>query len=226
MRRISVINDPQALDVLMSITSTNEATNTSHSYLYERNPNAISYPRWKPNYEAILPKPSTGETKYQVSFVNKHTGEPDWPSYAKLSLGGAPKCSNHINEADIDFVMPDSASMGLCSDSMSYNGDFQTGIVKGWQFMWLRSDIIQEQETNSTNYYMRTKNKKLSRSNVYTLLDRSCLKKGERYQVEVRIRIQNNGIEESCGVSHSLYCPFYRCAQMLTIIFLFVVPAG
>ena len=131
-------------------------------------------------------------------------------------------------QTDIDFVMPDSASMGLCSDFMSYNGDFQTGTAEGWQFMWFGSDIVQEQETNSTNYYMRTKNRQLSRSNVYTLLDRSCLKKGERYQLKVKIRIQNNGNEKSCGVSHSLYCSLYRCAQILIliIIFLLFVPAG
>lgn len=54
MRRIGIQNDHVQEDVQMVITD------GTTSYTYERNPNAIYYPRWRPDYEAILPKPAEG----------------------------------------------------------------------------------------------------------------------------------------------------------------------
>jgi len=99
MRRIGVENDPYRKDVLMVIS------NNSTTYSYERNPNSIHYPRWKPDYEAILPKPMSG-MKYSISFINAITQEPDFPSYAKLVFGGEPTCSSHVTEDEVEIIMP------------------------------------------------------------------------------------------------------------------------
>ena len=193
MRRIGIQNDPTDPNIVMVISD-----GTGKSYSYERNPNAIYYPRWKPDYEAILPK-----GQYEVTFQNKVTGHSAWPSYAKMIYGGEPHCSDYISTSDVSLVMPNSIGDSLCSD-MSFNGNFQTGTRAGWSFSWFGSDIIQE--TNSTNYYMRTKNRKLTRSNVYTYLDMSCMRQNERYRVSAKIRIQSeDGVENSCGSGN---CPY------------------
>lgn len=189
MRRIGIQHDNNREDVLMVISD------GETSYEYERNPNAVYYPRWLPDYEAILPKPASSLNNYTVSFINNATQTPSWPSYAKLVIGGEPFCSNFIDESDVQLAMPDIDDR--CSD-MSINGDFQTGTRNGWKFSWFGSEILQE--GNSTNYYLRTKNRKLTRSNVYTYVDHSCMKKGERYRISAKIRIQSeDGVEKSCS---------------------------
>lgn len=179
-------------------------SNNSTTYSYERNPNSIHYPRWKPDYEAILPKPMSG-MKYSISFINAITQEPDFPSYAKLVFGGEPTCSSHVTEDEVEIIMP--AINNRCQ-SMSVNGDFQTGTAEGWHFSYFGRDILQD--ANSTNYYVRTKDRRLTRSNVNTHIDFSCMKKGERYQISSKMRIANevNGtfLEKGCS-SINADCP-------------------
>lgn len=198
MRRIGIQNDAAREDVLMVISDGDT------SYEYERNPNAVYYPRWLPDYEAILPKPSLHSSqKYAVSFIDILTRNPSWPSYAKLVFGGEPFCSNYIDESDVELVMPDIDDR--CSD-MSINGNFETGTREGWGSSWFASQVLQE--ANSTNYYLRAFDKRLTRSNIYTYVDHSCMRKGERYRVSAKIRIQNNGVEQSCLSSAPSGCPY------------------
>jgi hypothetical protein len=185
LRTLVVKNHAHFEDSLMVISNTNGVVHTYTTRVLNSNGH---------NFEAALPA-----GQYTVTFEDVH-GNPRWPGYAKLGIGRAPSCSNHFSLADVQLMMPDSIGAGMCSGSMTVNGDFTERSRRGWSDSWFGSRIMQDGD----NYFLQTTNRKLMRSNLYTWVDFSCVKPGETYRITGKMRLASQqGDYMGCDMSQS-----------------------